>query len=377
MIDKGERTLALLLVITSLSSPVLSAEPPPLSEEQAAEAEANYQQYCALCHGNDRQGYANDHAPSLRSKSLMTSGSREMLYATAYGRFGTPMAAYLDEMGGPMTVGEIYILVRWLQSHVVTESYEFSRDLVVGDVETGKRVYSEHCASCHGKMGEGGTGTALGNAAMLSLTTDKFIRYAIENGREGTEMLAFSGILSDEEINGVTAFLRTRATGWTVEKPVLRSPPKVGDYVLNSDSPVAEFELKEDLYVMSADLLKALRDKKRMVLLDTRSMSQWQVYNIEGSVPIPYYTNHADLRALAERLPNDGTMIVTYCACPRAAAEHVNAMIRNLGFTNTAVLWEGIRGWVSFGYPVFQGRVSNRIDTETIELNERTVSGSP
>jgi rhodanese-related sulfurtransferase len=62
-------------------------------------------------------------------------------------------------------------------------------------------------------------------------------------------------------------------------------------------------------------------------------------------------------------MPADGTMIVTYCECPRAAAEYVNRKIRELGFTNTAVLWEGIRGWVSLGYPVARG------ETTIVEAN--------
>ena len=31
-----------------------------------------YERYCALCHGADREGYAADHAPSLRSPELTT-----------------------------------------------------------------------------------------------------------------------------------------------------------------------------------------------------------------------------------------------------------------------------------------------------------------
>ncbi len=344
-----------------LSSTVYAAEPPQLSEEQSIAAASNYQQYCALCHGEERQGHVNDHAPSLRSKSLMTSGAREMYYATAYGRLGTPMAAYLDDVGGPMTRAEIQTLLRWLQSQVVVEPYAFTFDAIAGDTEIGKAVYEEECALCHGEEGEGGTGTALGNPAMLSLTSDTFLKFAIENGRDDTEMQAFSDTLSTAEMDGVTAFLRSRATGWTVEQPVLRTPPTAENYVLNPGSPTAEFELKEDLYVTSEDLLEALQEKKRIVLLDTRAMSQWLMVNIEGSVPLPYYTNYNSFEALAKDLPDDGTMIVTYCECPTAAAEFVNAKIREQGFTNTAVLWEGIRGWVSFGYPVFRGETMGAV----------------
>lgn len=353
----------ILLLLSFLATVALSADLPVLDNEHAVDAAANYQRYCALCHGDDRQGYANDHAPSLRSKSLMTSGEREMVYATAYGRLGTPMAGYLDELGGPMTFIEIVRLVQWLRSQVPVEPYEFTYDAVVGDISVGERVYSQHCSSCHGENGQGGTGTALGNTAMLSLTTDAFIKYAVEYGRDGTEMPAFRGTLSDAEINGVTAFLRSRGTGWLVEKPILRSPPEAGDYVLNPDSPKAEFDLKDNLYVMSSDLLKALQDNRRIVLLDTRTMSQWQIYNIEGSIPIPYYTDYGDLSSFLQTLPDDGTVIVTYCACPRAAAERVNTMIRELGVPNTAVLWEGIRGWVSLGYPVVRGTTSNEANT--------------
>ena len=324
-------------------------------EQRIVAAAANYQQYCALCHGRDRQGYANDHAPSLQSRSLMTSGAREMVYATAYGRLGTPMAAYLDELGGPMTMAEIRDLVQWLRSKVEVEPYEYANEVVAGDSEFGAKVYLEHCSSCHGVSGEGGTGTALGNPAMLALTTDRFLRFAIEHGRDGTEMAAFGETLSTHEIDSVVAFLRSRATGWTLEKPILRTPPEAENYVLNPDSPTVESELEDGLYISSAELFEALQQKRRIVLLDTRAMSQWQIANIEGSIPLPYYSHYGSMERFAASLPKDGTMIVTYCACPRAAAEHVNASIRELGFTNTAVLWEGIRGWIALGYPVYRG----------------------
>ncbi len=334
------------------------------ADEPMAVAALNYQQYCALCHGGERQGHVNDHAPSLRSKSLMTSGEREMFKATAYGRFGTPMAGFLDELGGPMNADEIRNLVRWLRSQVEVDSFEFSYDAVAGNIEIGEEVYAQHCASCHGANGEGGTGTALGNQAMLSLTTDKFLRHAIEHGRDGTAMLAFGEILSSEEINGVTAFLRSRASGWAIEKPVFRVPPTAGDYVINPDSLAAEFELTDGLYVSSAQLLKALEEKRRVILLDTRALSRWQLMHIEGSVPVPYYNQ--EVETLAKDLPNDGTMIVTYCECPRAAAESMNKKIRELGFSNTAVLWEGVGGWVSLGYPVSRGETT-RIDVKNIQ----------
>jgi rhodanese-related sulfurtransferase/cytochrome c553 len=243
----------------------------------------------------------------------------------------------------------------WLKEQVGVEPDEAFPSVVNGDIDLGREVFADQCAVCHGEHGEGQMGPAIGNPAMLSMTTDNFLRYAIEKGRDGTDMPAFGDILTAAEIDNVTAFLRSRAAGWDVESPELRSPPPKDAWVLNPEGAAPEFDLKDGMYVRAADLLAALQEDRRMVLLDTRVPSVWQMAHIEGSVPIPYYTH--DYTALAQDLPSDGTWIVTYCECPRAAAETVNRKLRENGFSNTAVLWEGIQGWVSFGYPVSVGQL--------------------
>lgn len=340
--------------ITILSNATLASEFPPLSAEESAAAGSNYQKYCALCHGAERQGHVNDHAPSLRSESLMKSGFlSHIMYAISYGRRGTPMAGFLDEVGGPMTEDEVFKLTRWLQDQSGVEGIQLSRDPVIGDIALGQKIYQEDCADCHGANGEGGDGTALGNPVMLSLSTDAFLRYAIENGRNGTDMPEFGDYLEPEEIDAVTAFLRSRASGWSLQKPVYQKPPSADEYVLNPESPDPEFKLKDDAYVLSADLYQALQEKRKMIILDTRVSSLWQMVHIEGAVPIPYY--YEDFDALVPDLPTDGTWIVAYCECPRAAAESVYLKLQDRGFKNIAVLWEGIQGWVSMGYPVSRG----------------------
>ena len=337
----------LFLIFSSFSTNANIAES---GNEDDAVAAADYQKYCALCHGSERQGHVNDDAPSLRSKSLMSAGFDERLMAVSYGRRGTAMGGFLDEVGGPMSEEEIDALMHWLQEQSGVEAVELPLEPIVGDVELGQEIYAEECAACHGDNGEGDIGPALGNPVMLSLTSDAFLRYAIENGRDGTDMPSFADNLEPDQIDAVTAFLRSRATGWSVEKPVFRTPPSAEDYVLNPDAPGPEFQLKDELYVLAKDLNEALQNNRRMVLLDTRVTSMWQMAHIEGSVPVPYYYELYD--SLVADLPSDGTWIVTYCECPRAAAEDVNGELRDRGFKNTAVLWEGIQGWVSLGYPV-------------------------
>ena len=92
-----------------------------------------------------------------------------------------------------------------------------------------------------------------------------------------------------------------------------------------------------------------------MVLLDTRVTSVWQTAHIEGSFPLPYYS---DFDAVTKHLPKD-VMIVAYCSCPRAAAESVVDKLRERGYKNTSVLYEGIFGWMHLGYPVTRSETPN------------------
>ena len=328
---------------------------PTLTDEQMTVAEARYQRYCSLCHGPDRQGHVNDHAPSLKSKSLLASGfPRTIREAIAYGRPGTPMGGYLDEVGGPLSQQDVRELTLWLVQVEKVQPLSLSGDAVVGDAVLGAQLYAKNCASCHGANGEGGSGTALGNPVMLGLTPDAFLRHAIAEGRDGTPMPAFKDKLSDAELDGLTAFLRSRSSGWKQEKPVLATPPPLDRIVINPGAAAPEFALTDGLYVSAAELNRELKAGKKMVLLDTRVTSMWQMTHIAGAVPAPYYASREEVMA---SLPSDGTWIVAYCECPRAAAESVVRRLREAGVQNTAVLYEGIQGWISLGYPVVAGRV--------------------
>ena len=351
-------SLGICLISSFIISPELNAKeytyeklgpPRKLTDEQAKVAEANYKKYCTLCHGEDRQGHVNDHAPSLKSRSLFESGvPHAILRPLSYGREGTPMAGYLDEVGGPLTLDETWNLTYWLFEQSGAERVKLSTKPVIGDVKAGSEIYQKECSACHGKNGEGITAPALGNPSALAHNTDEVIRYAIRHGRQDTPMPAFADKLSEQEIDNVTAFLRSKASGWTDQKKVLRRMPTPDEYVINPQGENPDFELQDDLYVSAKDLNAALVAKRKMVLLDTRVPSVWQTAHIEGSVPLPYY---ADLDETVKDLPKD-VQIVAYCSCPRAAADHVVSKLRKRGFDNTAVLYEGIFGWMHQGFPV-------------------------
>lgn len=314
-----------------------------------------YTKYCALCHGDDRQGYAADNAPSLRSHSLLATsqGTNFMRYTIQYGRAGTAMAGFRDLQGGPLEYIEIELILKWLNETAgVEKAVELSREPIKGDVELGQKLYNTNCAVCHGKDGEGISAPALGNPMLLATATDHFLRYAIAEGRDGTPMIAFKDSLDNNELDALTAFLRSRASGWDVPKKDTVTIPKPENYVLNPNSVAPNFTLKEDKYLSAEQLIKAMRDSSRLVLLDARSEVAWRQMHIPGAIPVPYYEEPENF---VKDIPNDSTWVVAYCACPHAASERVMNTLRRNGFKNTAILDEGILVWAQMGYPVQNG----------------------
>jgi mono/diheme cytochrome c family protein len=87
---------------------------------------------------------------------------------------------------------------------------------VSASVDKGKDTYAIRCAPCHGDAG-GGDGPA---AAALEPKPRNFrdpefwtgrtpvqLKLVVQRGRPGTMMAPFQGVLSDEEIDAVVAYL--------------------------------------------------------------------------------------------------------------------------------------------------------------------------
>jgi len=319
-----------------------------------------YQKYCALCHGKNREGYAADNAPSLKSHSLMSvtkmpaANYNFLKYTIAYGRQGTAMAAYAKNQGGPLELIEIDLLISWLREKSgVKKPIELSLDPISGNVAQGKKLYKQTCATCHGVKGEGISAPALGNPMFLATASDAFLRYAIAEGRDSTPMRAFKNELKKEEIDNLTAYIRSRAAGWNAPEAVVLKEPLPKDYVLNPKNKAPKFTLRDGKFVPAEQVLKALKDKSKMVILDARSKAGWHQSHIPGAVPVPYYQ---EPDTFIKDMPKDGTWIVAYCACPHAASEGVVSTLRRFGYKNTAIIDEGIIVWTNRGYPVQYGQ---------------------
>lgn len=79
-----------------------------------------------------------------------------------------------------------------------------------GDPANGEAVFTANCAACHGPDAAGGSVGPTLLSAELAAQDDDFYRQVILNGRSGTAMPAWEGRLSEQEIEDVIAFLRSK-----------------------------------------------------------------------------------------------------------------------------------------------------------------------
>ena len=82
--------------------------------------------------------------------------------------------------------------------------------------EEGSKVFQSNCATCHGSQGHG-DGPASGsldpkpkNLALLQKSAgDDYLFWRITEGKPGTSMVAWKGILDEEQIWQAVSFIRT------------------------------------------------------------------------------------------------------------------------------------------------------------------------
>jgi cytochrome c oxidase cbb3-type subunit III len=324
---------------------VSSAKIPQSSAERGA---VLYTQYCQLCHGVGAHGYAADNAPSLVTQTFLESATDSFLArAIRGGRPNTAMAGYSKLRGGPLSETEVGQLVAYIRS-LGAKYKPLEEAPMTGNVASGADVYSEQCQTCHGTQAQRGNALSLFNPELLSAATPGFLRYAILNGRAPTPMLPLRDKLTPQQVEDVVAWLWSMRPASAAPLP---SPPPVIPkdlpMIINPKGKAPAFELREGRFVSAAQVAKALSEKRKVVILDARAPSDWLQVHIPGAVPVAYY-DHESL----SRVPNDGTWVIAYCACPHHASGEVVDALRAKGYPHTAVLDEGILYWRDHGYPV-------------------------
>ena len=99
---------------------------------------------------------------------------------------------------------------------VPTEYAGLTNPLGVEAASQGEEVFHTNCEPCHGPQGQGDgpAGQALDpkprNLAKIQATAgDDFLLWRIREGKPGTSMVAWKGILTDDQIWQVISFIRT------------------------------------------------------------------------------------------------------------------------------------------------------------------------
>ena len=327
-------------------------EPTAPQGKAAANGHALYKKYCALCHGRLGQGYAADNANALSHPDfLRTASDAFLLAAIEQGRPGTAMAAYAERFAGPLSPTQSQHIISFLRSLQKEPNLGLSQEPIRGNANHARSIYADECADCHGDSGQGKTALSLNNPVFLASANDSFLRYAIHKGRPGTPMPGFGERLSHNAINDLTALIRS----WqrpVVGRPMGAAPSPTAQLVIHPEGQAPSFPPLRQGRFLPALAVKAAYDAgSKMVILDARPLSDWQISHLPGSISAPYY----DIDKIVPKLPRDGTWILSYCGCPHAASGKVMDALRKRGFKNTAVIDEGFFVWKDRGYPVETG----------------------
>lgn len=366
MVGIVKRTSAMVLAaaLSACSAPPTRA---PAAADDVPQGKALYSKYCALCHGPNAEGYAADNANQLANPTFLATVSNTFLFgAIDQGRSRSAMGAYGKRYGGPLERSQIHAIMRYLRSLHPGKREALSSEPVAGDAQRGAEVYAKRCGQCHGKKGLGGSAPSIAKPLFLATASDHFLRYAIAKGRPGTPMPAFEGSMDATTLNNLTAYLRSLAQTVPGRKRT-EAPPAIDKIVIHSKGQAADLgPLRAGRYVPAARVAQALKEGRRMVLVDARPLSDWMQAHIPGSIPIPYY----DTASMFDRLPKDGTWIVSYCACPHAASGRVMDALRQRGFKNTAVIDEGILHWIYMDYPSIPGRSASGSQAPKVETTK-------
>ena len=220
----------------SLASIVVRAQDPdPGQIELGARL---FVENCAVCHGDNGQGRVGatlaKNWPSIRPDLTIRTTIEN-------GISGSPMPAWGQVNGGPLSAAEMEALVAYILSWETggprdipaTPTYAPRPEItplpdVSGDPNRGAELFDQNCAVCHGANGEGRIGATLAKN-FSSIRPDLTVKTTIANGVQGSAMPAWSqangGPLSEQNLDDLTVFILTLPDSQAAqEQPTAQSP---------------------------------------------------------------------------------------------------------------------------------------------------------
>ena len=180
--------LSLLLLATSCG-PVITSGTANVIVKTPSDGEQIILQYCAVCHNND----GCDNPPPL-----LVGYPAALVEGMVRNGNGWGMPSFQ----GSLSEDQIAAVVAFLSGGPSTE------------MPTGTEIatfYCQKCCVCHGKNREGITGPALTPEALAGIDIS-VLKDTINNGRPGTDMPGWKGVLTDQHINDLINFILSPVT---------------------------------------------------------------------------------------------------------------------------------------------------------------------
>jgi cytochrome c oxidase cbb3-type subunit 3/ubiquinol-cytochrome c reductase cytochrome c subunit len=200
----------------------------PVPADEVVQFDALYGQNCSGCHGADG---ALGPAPPLNDPLFLAIvPDAELLRVVREGRPGTPMPAFAQARGGPLTDAQILVLAGEIKSRWGKQEKAAGAQPPPylaggrGDVKRGEKVFLRACAVCHGAGGKEPP-LRINDPAFLALISDQALRRVVITGRPDLGMPDWAGPrskgdtdfkpLTAAEVTDVVALL----SSWAPERP--------------------------------------------------------------------------------------------------------------------------------------------------------------
>jgi mono/diheme cytochrome c family protein len=214
------------------------------NQDQLERGARIYADNCAVCHGSEGEGrvgatLAKDWPsirPDIQVRTTIENGIEN-----------TPMIAWSQENGGPLSDEDIDALVAYILSwetggfrDIPATSTPMPRGIttpvpgVEGDPNQGAVLYDQNCAVCHGPDGQGRIGATLAKA-WPAIRPDLRVKTTISEGIENSAMPAWSqengGPLQEGEIDDITSFVLTFGDTTLQTKPTPTPTPPLNAFL--------------------------------------------------------------------------------------------------------------------------------------------------
>ena len=187
------------------------------SKEAVSEGRKIYQEQCATCHGTQGEGGVG---LPLNSKKLLQSTVDDVLFSII--RSGVPqtqMPAWSVAYGGPLTDQDVRNVVAFIRSWEPNAPV-IEPEVFVPSAERGLLLFNTTCAVCHGIDGaKGFDGESRNDNQNLSALDDETFRSAILNGLPAKGMPGYAGVLTDDQLDDLTALVSAWRQGVDVKAP--------------------------------------------------------------------------------------------------------------------------------------------------------------